>query len=142
VRWLWWAAVLCVVRFAAIAGFGEVMAVLVAAQLLHAVTFAAQHAACTAQLGAFFPGRLRAAGRRSMQCWATVYRACWAAWEEGPSPNTWVLKPSSGRRPLQPCWPWVARIISRVISAIRSEAHRTAEAGYKPSAPGVSAARP
>jgi len=63
VRWLWWAAVLCVVRFAAIAGFGEVMAVLVAAQLLHAVTFAAQHAACTAQLGAFFPGRLRGRGQ-------------------------------------------------------------------------------
>lgn len=62
-RWLWWAAVLCVVRFGAIAGFGEVMAVLIAAQLLHAVTFAAQHAACTAQLGTFFPGRLRGRGQ-------------------------------------------------------------------------------
>jgi PPP family 3-phenylpropionic acid transporter len=62
-RWLWWAAVLCVLRFSAIAGFGEVMAVLVAAQLLHAVTFAAQHAACTAQLSVFFPGRLRGRGQ-------------------------------------------------------------------------------
>lgn len=63
VRWLWWAAVLCVLRFGAIASFGEVLAVLVAAQLLHAVTFAAQHAACTAQLGVFFPGRLRGRGQ-------------------------------------------------------------------------------
>ena len=62
-RWLWWAAVLCVLRFAAIAEFGEHMVVLVAAQLLHAVTFAAQHAACTAQLRAFFPGRLRGRGQ-------------------------------------------------------------------------------
>jgi PPP family 3-phenylpropionic acid transporter len=54
---------LCVLRFSAIAGFGEVMAVLVAAQLLHAVTFAAQHAACTAQLSVFFPGRLRGRGQ-------------------------------------------------------------------------------
>lgn len=63
VRWLWWAALLCVLRFASIASFGEVLAVLVAAQLLHAVTFAAQHAACTAQLGVFFPGRLRGRGQ-------------------------------------------------------------------------------
>lgn len=63
VRWLWWAAVLCVLRFAAIASMGHVMTVLVAAQLLHAVTFAAQHAACTAQLGVFFPGRLRGRGQ-------------------------------------------------------------------------------
>ena len=63
VRWLWWAAVLCVLRFAAIASMGHVMVVLVAAQLLHAVTFAAQHAACTAQLGVFFPGRLRGRGQ-------------------------------------------------------------------------------
>lgn len=63
VRWLWWAAVLCVLRFSAIAGFGHIMLVLVAAQLLHAVTFAAQHAACTAQLGIFFPGRLRGRGQ-------------------------------------------------------------------------------
>lgn len=63
VRWLWWAAVLCVLRFGSIAGFGQVMAVLVAAQLLHAVTFAAQHAACTALLGEFFPGRLRGRGQ-------------------------------------------------------------------------------
>jgi PPP family 3-phenylpropionic acid transporter len=54
---------LCVLRFAAIASMGHVMAVLVAAQLLHAVTFAAQHAACTAQLGVFFPGRLRGRGQ-------------------------------------------------------------------------------
>ena len=63
VRWLWWAAVLGVLRFGSIAAFGHWIVVLVAAQLLHAVTFAAQHAACTAQLGAFFPGRLRGRGQ-------------------------------------------------------------------------------
>ena len=63
VRWMWWAAVLCVLRFGAIASLGEVLAVLVAAQLLHAVTFAAQHAACTSLLGEFFPGRLRGRGQ-------------------------------------------------------------------------------
>lgn len=63
VRWLLWAAGLAVLRFGAIASFGDVLWVLVGAQLLHAVTFAAQHAACTAQLGVFFPGRLRGRGQ-------------------------------------------------------------------------------
>lgn len=62
-RWLWWAAVLSVLRFGSTAAFGDVLMVLVAAQLLHAVTFAAQHAACTAQLGEFFPARLRGRGQ-------------------------------------------------------------------------------
>ncbi len=62
-RWLWWAALLSILRFALIAGLGQQMAVLVAAQLLHAITFAAQHSACTAQLGHFFPGRLRGRGQ-------------------------------------------------------------------------------
>lgn len=62
-QWLWWAAVLSVVRFAAIAWAGDWLLVLILAQLLHGITFAAQHAACTAQLHQFFPGRLRGRGQ-------------------------------------------------------------------------------
>ena len=39
------------------------VAVLLGAQLLHALTFAAQHSACTALLTRHFPGRLRARGQ-------------------------------------------------------------------------------
>lgn len=59
---------LCVLRFSAIAGFCDVLAVLVAAQVLHAVNFAAQHAACTVQLGVLFPGRLRGRGQALCSC--------------------------------------------------------------------------
>jgi PPP family 3-phenylpropionic acid transporter len=62
-RWLQWAAALSVLRFAAIAAFGASAAVLVAAQLLHAVTFAAQHAACIALVNRHFPGPLRGRGQ-------------------------------------------------------------------------------
>jgi PPP family 3-phenylpropionic acid transporter len=62
-RWLQWAAALSVLRFAAIAAFGDVPAVLVAAQGLHAVTFAAQHAACIVLISRHFPGPLRGRGQ-------------------------------------------------------------------------------
>jgi len=61
--WLMWAAGLSVLRFAAVAAFGDVPAVLVAAQLLHAVTFAAQHAACIVLVTRYFPGPLRGRGQ-------------------------------------------------------------------------------
>jgi PPP family 3-phenylpropionic acid transporter len=63
VRWLQWAAALSVLRFAAIAAFGAATAVLAAVQVLHAVTFAAQHAACIALLNRHFPGPLRGRGQ-------------------------------------------------------------------------------
>ena len=62
-RWLQWAAALSVLRFAATAAFGHSAAVLVAAQLLHAVTFAAQHVACIALVNRYFPGPLRGRGQ-------------------------------------------------------------------------------
>ncbi len=61
--WLVLAALVSALRFAAIAGFGGVAVVLVAAQLLHAVTFAAQHSACITVITRHFPGRLRGRGQ-------------------------------------------------------------------------------
>lgn len=62
-RWLLWAALGSVLRFAAIAAFGNWPAVLAGAQLLHAVTFAAQHAACILLINRHFPGALRGRGQ-------------------------------------------------------------------------------
>ena len=61
-RWLVLAALVTAVRFAATAAFGDVPAVLVAAQLTHVVTFAAQHMACTSVIARHFPDRLRTRG--------------------------------------------------------------------------------
>lgn len=61
--WLIIAAAVCVVRFGAMAAFGGIAVVLVAAQGLHAVTFAAQHAACIALVDRHFPGALRGRGQ-------------------------------------------------------------------------------
>jgi len=61
--WLLVAALVSVLRFAAIAAFGASVAVLVAAQMLHAFTFAAQHSACVAVISRHFPGRLRGRGQ-------------------------------------------------------------------------------
>ena len=62
-RWLQWAAALSVLRFGVTAALGDWMVALVAAQLLHAVTFAAQHAACIVLINRYFPGALRGRGQ-------------------------------------------------------------------------------
>jgi PPP family 3-phenylpropionic acid transporter len=61
--WLVIAAAVCIVRFGAMAAFGGLAIVLIAAQSLHAVTFAAQHAACIALIDRHFPGVLRGRGQ-------------------------------------------------------------------------------
>ncbi|MDH5328802.1 MAG: MFS transporter [Aquincola sp.] len=61
--WLVIAAGISIVRFAATALFGGSTAVLVAAQCLHAVTFAAHHASCIAMVDRHFPGALRGRGQ-------------------------------------------------------------------------------
>ena len=61
--WLLLAALASAVRFGLVAGWAGSLAVLVGAQLLHALSFAAQHSACTALLTRHFPGRLRARGQ-------------------------------------------------------------------------------
>lgn len=62
-RWLQWAAGVAVLRFVLTAAFGASAAVLVVAQMLHAVTFAAQHAACISLINRHFPGPLRGRGQ-------------------------------------------------------------------------------
>lgn len=62
-QWLRWAAGLSVLRFAAVAAFGQQPWVLVLAQALHAVTFAGQHAACIVLINRWFPGALRGRGQ-------------------------------------------------------------------------------
>jgi PPP family 3-phenylpropionic acid transporter len=62
-QWLQWAAGLSVLRFAAVASFGSRPWVLVLAQCLHAVTFAAQHAACIVLINRWFAGPLRGRGQ-------------------------------------------------------------------------------
>ena len=62
-RWLQWVAGITVLRFVATAAGGAWVPVLVLAQALHAVTFAAHHAACIALVHRYFPGRLRGRGQ-------------------------------------------------------------------------------
>ncbi len=61
--WLLLAAVVSVLRFAAVAAFGQSAWVLVLTQSTHALTFAAQHTACIAIISQHFPGRLRGRGQ-------------------------------------------------------------------------------
>jgi len=61
-HWLVLAALVTAARFAFTAGFGSVPAVLVLAQLTHALTFAAHHMASTSLIARHFPDRLRARG--------------------------------------------------------------------------------
>jgi len=61
--WLMVAAGVSVLRFAVIAVFGASPVLLVLAQCLHAVTFAAQHSSCIAVINRHFPGRLRGRGQ-------------------------------------------------------------------------------
>ncbi|WP_233259117.1 MFS transporter [Rubrivivax albus] len=63
IGWLQLAAVVAALRFALTAAFGGSLALLLLAQTLHAVSFAAQHAACIAMVHRFFPGRLRGRGQ-------------------------------------------------------------------------------
>jgi PPP family 3-phenylpropionic acid transporter len=61
--WLVLAAALMVLRMALTAGLPLVWPVLLLAQALHAITFAAHHTACIALLSQHFPGRLRGRGQ-------------------------------------------------------------------------------
>ena len=61
--WLMAAALASALRFALIAAFGAWVVVLVIAQCLHALSFAAQHSACIAVITRHFPGRLRGRGQ-------------------------------------------------------------------------------
>ena len=61
--WLQWAAAGAVLRFVLTALFGTSLVVLVVAQAMHALTFAAQHAACIALVTRHFPGALRTRGQ-------------------------------------------------------------------------------
>jgi PPP family 3-phenylpropionic acid transporter len=62
-NWLLLAALVSALRFGLMAAFGHWMAVLVLTQMTHAITFAAQHAACITLVSHYFPGRLRGRGQ-------------------------------------------------------------------------------
>jgi MFS transporter, PPP family, 3-phenylpropionic acid transporter len=61
--WLQVVALVTAGRFVATAAAGSWAPVLVLAQLTHAVTFAAHHAACISLVQRYFPGRLRGRGQ-------------------------------------------------------------------------------
>ncbi len=61
--WLTIAALVAALRFGLVAAFGGSVVVLVFTQLLHCLTFAAQHSACIAVITRHFPGRLRGRGQ-------------------------------------------------------------------------------
>jgi PPP family 3-phenylpropionic acid transporter len=61
--WLVLAAALMALRMALTAGLAPVWPVLLFAQALHAITFAAHHTACIALITQHFPGRLRGRGQ-------------------------------------------------------------------------------
>ena len=62
-NWLLLAAGVSALRFGLMAAFGNWMVVLVLTQMTHAITFAAQHAACITLVSRYFPGRLRGRGQ-------------------------------------------------------------------------------
>jgi PPP family 3-phenylpropionic acid transporter len=62
-QWLQVVAVVTVLRFVATAAWGTSATVLILAQLTHAITFAAHHAACIALIQRYFPDRLRGRGQ-------------------------------------------------------------------------------
>ena len=62
-RWLQVVAGVTALRFAAVAGAGVWPVLLLLAQLSHAITFAAHHAACISMVNHLFPGRLRGRGQ-------------------------------------------------------------------------------
>ena len=62
-RWLEVVAAVTTLRFVATAAGGALAPVLLLAQLTHAITFAAHHAACIALVHRLFPGRLRGRGQ-------------------------------------------------------------------------------
>ncbi|MBK1686853.1 MFS transporter [Rubrivivax gelatinosus] len=62
-RWLQWAGLASALRFALTAVAGASTALLVLAQLLHALTFAAHHAASIVLVSRHFPGALRTRGQ-------------------------------------------------------------------------------
>jgi MFS transporter, PPP family, 3-phenylpropionic acid transporter len=61
--WLVLCAGVMVLRMAATASLASVLWVLVVAQALHAITFAAHHSACMSLVSHHFPGGLRARGQ-------------------------------------------------------------------------------
>ena len=61
--WLQVVAAVTTARFAATAGAGHLGWVLLLAQMSHAVTFAAHHAACISMVHQLFPGRARGRGQ-------------------------------------------------------------------------------
>ena len=61
--WLVVCALVMVLRMGLTAGLGAFLPVLIFAQALHAITFAAHHSACIALLSHHFPGRLRGRGQ-------------------------------------------------------------------------------
>lgn len=61
--WLQVVALVTTLRFTATAVGGAWVPVLVLAQMMHAITFAAHHAACIATVQKLFPGRLRGRGQ-------------------------------------------------------------------------------
>jgi PPP family 3-phenylpropionic acid transporter len=61
--WLMLGAALGMLRFGVIAGLAASLAMLVLAQALHAITFAAHHTACVALLNQHFAARLRGRGQ-------------------------------------------------------------------------------
>jgi PPP family 3-phenylpropionic acid transporter len=61
--WLLLVAATSVLRFVATAAGGQLVAALALAQLSHAITFAAHHAACITLVHRYFPDRLRGRGQ-------------------------------------------------------------------------------
>jgi MFS transporter, PPP family, 3-phenylpropionic acid transporter len=61
--WLVVCGAAAMLRFGLTAGFASTLLVLLAAQMLHAITFATHHSVCIALLSHHFPGRLRGRGQ-------------------------------------------------------------------------------
>lgn len=99
--WLLVCAAAMALRMGMTAAGGEWWAVLCAAQVLHALTFAAHHTACIALLSQFFPGRLRGRGQALYSVLAYGLPGCWVPWPVARWARRWVWPRCTG-------WPWAA----------------------------------
>jgi MFS transporter, PPP family, 3-phenylpropionic acid transporter len=61
--WLVVCSAAALLRFGVTAGFASTLVALLAAQMLHAITFATHHSVCIALVSHHFPGRLRGRGQ-------------------------------------------------------------------------------
>jgi MFS transporter, PPP family, 3-phenylpropionic acid transporter len=90
--WLIICSLLALMRFALTAQWGGTLWVLLAAQAMHAVSFAAHHTVCTALLSHHFPGRTRGRGQALYTVIGYGIPGVLGSWAGGLISEVWGLR--------------------------------------------------